>query len=525
MDSLLIRRAIVSVSDKTGLDQFAKELMKLGISLVSTGGTRQALEAAGVPVTDLASVTGFPELLDGRVKTLHPAIHAGVLARQDDPAHVQALADHGIEPFQLVVSNLYPFERVAMEPGRTADDIIENIDIGGPTLVRAAAKNYGSVAVLCEADQYEPFLKELIAGNGQINLATRRRLAATAFQRIAVYDQAIAGWFARQESPAETFPAELTLRFKRRDKLRYGENPHQQAAFYLDPLSFPPNLAQAEILHGKELSFNNLLDLDSAYSLVREFAEPAAVVIKHNNPCGAAVGASLAEAYTRAHDGDPLSAFGGVIGVNRELDAATAELLVGPNRFVEAVLAPGFTKEALTILTTKPKWKDSVRLVSVGRVTAKDEDVLDYRRIDGGLLVQTPDTAAVDWSKAKSPTKKAPTPEQLADLALAWKVAKQVKSNAIVLAKGGMVVGVGAGQMSRVDSVELAVKKAGDRAVGAVLASDAFFPFRDNIDAAAKAGVAAIAQPGGSVRDAEVVAACDEHGLPMVMTGVRHFRH
>jgi phosphoribosylaminoimidazolecarboxamide formyltransferase/IMP cyclohydrolase len=524
MASLPIRRALISVSDKTGLEALGRALHELGVVMVSTGGTRQALLKAGVPATDLSAVTHFPEILDGRVKTLHPAIHAGILARHNDPAHQATLAHHQIEAFQLVVCNLYPFERSVAEAGRSEEDIVENIDIGGPTLVRAAAKNFHSVAILCAPAQYDEFRLELLAGGGEISLTTRRRLAEAAFERVAAYDRAIADWFAPKDAATDRFPTELHLRFARRSRLRYGENPHQAAALYVDPRLEPPNLARGELLHGKELSFNNLLDLDSALALVRDFSVPAAVIIKHNNPCGVALGATQAEAYARAHEGDPLSAYGGVVGFNREVDAATADLLAGPNRFVEAIAAPGFSQEALAILTGKPKWKGSVRLVAVGALRLPRAE-WDYRRIDGGLLVQTTDVAEVDWRQAKVVTQKAPTADELADLALAWKVCRQVKSNAIVLAKGGMVVGVGAGQMSRVDAVEIAIRKAGARAKGSVLASDAFFPFRDNIDVAAKAGIAALAQPGGSVRDAEVMAACDEHGMAMVFTGLRHFRH
>lgn len=523
MDVIPLRRALISVSDKAGLEALAQALVSRGVTLVSTGGTRQALEAAGVPVTELSAVTGFPEILDGRVKTLHPAIHAGILAKHDYPPHQATLAQHGLDAFQLVVCNLYPFERVAAEPGRGTEEILENIDIGGPTLVRAAAKNHRSVGVLVEPRQYEAVVEEL-ARHGGLTLATRKRLAAEAFRRIAQYDHAISAWFDGMEHAAEQFPQELNLRFRKRGDLRYGENPHQAAALYEDFAVPQGRLASARVLHGKELSFNNLLDLDAALALVRDFAEPAAVVIKHNNPCGVGIGVHLREAYQRAHDGDPLSAFGGVLGFNREVDVATAEALVEPNKFLEAMVAPGFSPEAFQLLTTKPRWRDSIRLVAVGPLGPRDA-AWDLRRIDGGLLVQTADVATVDWGSVKLATARAPSPEQWADLALAWKVARQVKSNAIVLAKGGMVVGVGAGQMSRVDSVELAVKKAGPRAKDAVLASDAFFPFRDNIDAAAKAGIAAIAQPGGSVRDAEVIAACNEHGLAMVLTGMRHFRH
>jgi phosphoribosylaminoimidazolecarboxamide formyltransferase/IMP cyclohydrolase len=459
------------------------------------------------------------------VKTLHPHVHGGILARRDVSDHLATLNRHGIPPIDLVVCNLYPFEATVARPGATPEEIIENIDIGGPTLVRAAAKNYQSVAIVTDPEQYAGLIEELRQNNGTLSLATRERLAVEAFNRIAAYDRAIADYFARR-SEAEPFPAVLRLRLERKMGLRYGENPHQQAAFYVETGIRHPCVASAQQLHGKELSFNNILDLDSALNLVREFAEPAAVVIKHNNPCGAAVAASLLEALQRAYEGDPLSAFGGVLGFNRELDAATAEQITEPNRFVEAIIAPSYHAEALRILTTRPKWKESLRLLRVGELGSKTPaTVLDYRRVDGGLLVQTRDASGDDFRESKVVTKRQPADAEWGDLRFAWKVGKHVKSNAIVYAKNGMVVGVGAGQMSRVDSVHLAGRKAGDRSRGAVMASDAFFPFRDNIDEAARAGITAVVQPGGSVRDKDSIAACDEHGLAMVFTSVRHFRH
>lgn len=520
-----IQRALLSVSDKSGLVPLAQFLQSLGVELISTGGTRAALLSAGVPARDIAEVTGFTEILDGRVKTLHPYIHAGILARRDDPRHGETLTRHGISTIDLIVSNLYPFERVVATPGATVEQIIENIDIGGPTLVRAAAKNYLDVAVVTDPGQYEEIMAEMRERGGALSLASRQKLAMAAFSRIAAYDQAIAAYFAQMAGGEERFPASLHLSFTKRMDLRYGENPHQAAAFYLEPGATHPCIAKARVLHGKELSYNNVLDLDSALNLVRDFPRPAAAIIKHNNPCGAAEADNLADAFRLAYDADPQSAFGGVFAFNRLVDAATADLVAAPDRFVEAIIAPGFAPEAWHLLTTRPKWRDSVRLLEVGELQPGPATALEYRRVDGGLLVQTRDDGAADWAQVRTVTKRAPTAEEMADLATAWRVVRHVKSNAIVLVKRGAVVGVGAGQMSRVDAVHLAARKARDRARGSVLASDAFFPFRDNVDAAAAVGVTAIVQPGGSVRDAESIAAADEHGLAMIFTGVRHFRH
>jgi phosphoribosylaminoimidazolecarboxamide formyltransferase/IMP cyclohydrolase len=521
-----IRRALLSVSDKTGLVELARSLAGLGVELISTGGTRRVLTEAGLSVRDISEVTGFPEILDGRVKTLHPRVHAGILAVRDNPDHAATLAEQQIGPIDLVVCNLYPFEAAVARPGNSHEEVIENIDVGGPSMVRAAAKNYHDVAVVTDPGQYAAVLDELRATHGALSLATRERLAAAAFARTAAYDAAISTYFADRLSEEE-WPPVLALHFKKRLPLRYGENPHQRAAFYVEPGCRHASVATAESLHGKELSYNNLLDLDSALNLVREFAASAAVVIKHNNPCGAAVAATLEEAFRRAYEGDPLSAYGGVLGFNREVDEATALQVTEPGRFIECVIAPGYAEAAFRLLTTRPTWKKNVRLLRTGPLGGEGDPsrTLDFRRVDGGLLVQTRDLPADDFAGAKVVTKRAPTEAEWADLRFAWLVCKHVKSNAIVLAKAGMVVGVGAGQMSRVDSVHIAARKAGERVKGSVLASDAFFPFRDNIDEAARAGVTAVAQPGGSVRDAESIAACDEHGLAMVFTGVRHFRH
>ncbi|HYV34833.1 MAG TPA: bifunctional phosphoribosylaminoimidazolecarboxamide formyltransferase/IMP cyclohydrolase [Gemmataceae bacterium] len=521
----VIRRALLSVSDKTGLIELANALAGYGVELISTGGTRKTLADAGLKVLDISEVTGFPEMLDGRVKTLHPRVHGGILAIRDNTEHQAKLREHKIEPIDLVVCNLYPFEQTVAKPGASHEEIVENIDIGGPSMVRSAAKNYHDVAVVTDAKQYLMFLEELKANKGATTLALREKLAGAAYARTAAYDRAISAYFAGRENK-EDWPALLDLRFERRSGLRYGENPHQKAAVYAEPGLRHACVSSAETLHGKELSYNNLLDLDSALNLAREFTGPAAVVIKHNNPCGAATGATLAEAFQRAYEGDPLSAYGGVLGFNRELDEATAMQITEPGRFIECVIAPGYSDAAFQVLTTRPSWKKNVRLLRTGPLdAAAAARSLDFRRIDGGLLVQDRDTPADDFATAKVVTKRLPTDTEMADLKFAWLVAKHVKSNAIVLAKGGMVVGVGAGQMSRVDSVHIACRKAGDRVKGSVMASDAFFPFRDNIDEAAKAGVVAVVQPGGSMRDEDAVKASDEHGLAMVLTGVRHFRH
>jgi phosphoribosylaminoimidazolecarboxamide formyltransferase / IMP cyclohydrolase len=521
-----IRRALLSVSDKSGLIELARGLSALGVELISTGGTRKQLADAGLPVRDVAEVTGFPEMLDGRVKTLHPTIHGGILAIRDNADHLAALQKHGIAPIDLVVCNLYPFEATVGRPGSTEEEIIEDIDIGGPTLVRAAAKNFHDVAVVTSPQQYAGLLAELHQHQGALSLAVRHRLAAEAFARIAAYDQAVSSYFA-SAAEAEPLPILLHRRWEKRSVLRYGENPHQKASFYVDPAFTQPCVANARVLHGKELSFNNLLDLDSALGLVREFEQPAAVVIKHNNPCGAAVGATLVEAFGKAYEGDPVSAYGGVLAFNRPVDEATAQQITEPQRFIECILAPDFTPEALHLLTTRPSWKKSVRLLAAGPLQGAARSPWALREIEGGLLLQERDlTGAVhDFREARVVTKRQPSEAELLDLRFTWVVCKHVKSNAIVLGHGGQIVGVGAGQMSRVDSVHMAVRKAGERRVGAVLASDAFFPFRDNVDAAASAGVTALVQPGGSMRDAESVQACDEHGLAMVFTGVRHFRH
>jgi phosphoribosylaminoimidazolecarboxamide formyltransferase/IMP cyclohydrolase len=533
-----IRRALFSVSDKTGLVPFATELhQKYGVELIATGGTKEALADAGLPVKDVAELTGFPEILDGRVKTLHPAIYAGLLAKRSKPEHMATLAEHKLPEIDLVVCNLYPFEQTVAKPGVTEAEAVENIDIGGPCMIRAAAKNFDAVATVTSVGQYQLLLKELEVNPGSLSRLTRERFAAAAFARIARYDVAIAQYFGRvgapklEEKGEVHWPLTLYLEAELSQSLRYGENPHQHAAFYfesgINAKDDHASVATAKQLHGKELSYNNILDLDSALNLAREFSGPACVVVKHNNPCGAAVASTLAEAFAQAWAGDPQSAFGGILAFNKTVDVDTANALMTGDRFVECIIAPDYEPYALEGLKG---WKKNVRLLKTGPLSGFPQG-LDYRRVDGGLLVQTRDYGADKPDEWKVVTKRKPTEDEFHALHFAWFVSKHVKSNAIVVASrashgtGISVVGVGAGQMSRVDSVQIAVRKAGGRVKGAVLASDAFFPFRDNVDAAAAAGVSAIIQPGGSIKDAESIAACDEHGLAMLFTGVRHFRH
>jgi phosphoribosylaminoimidazolecarboxamide formyltransferase/IMP cyclohydrolase len=530
-DVVPIRRALFSVYEKRGLIELARTLADAGVHLLASGGTRGALAAAGLDVTEIAEYTGQPEILGGRVKTLHPRIHGGILARRNLAEDLQALAAQRIETIDLVVVNLYPFEQTVARLAATFEEAVENIDIGGPSLIRGAAKNHEYVAVLTDPDQYTAFLEEF-RSRGGTSRATRTRLALEAFARTGRYDRAIAEYFTkvmdRGAGTEAAFPATLQIGYPLRQALRYGENPHQRAAFYVDPEARGRNIATAAVLHGKELSYNNLLDLDSALRLMRMFGEPAACILKHNNPCGAAVAADLATAFERAYEGDPVSAFGGIVGVNRPVDRPTAERMAKPGRFLEAILAPGFEPEALAWLTTKPSWKNSVRLIDLGGPIGPDDAVpsgLDLRRIEGGLLAQDWDRVDLLPTLATVATGRAPTAAELYDLGFAWRVCAMVKSNAIVVARDGQLLGVGAGQMSRLDSVRIAVGKAGERALGAVLASDAFFPFRDGPDAAAEAGITAIIQPGGSKRDDETVAACNEHGIAIILTGRRHFRH
>lgn len=504
-----MKRALISVSDKEGVVELARSLVELDFEIVSSGGTAKAIADAGVPVIKVADVTGAPEILDGRVKTLHPKIHGGILADRRKQSHIDELAAQGIAPIDLVICNLYPFERTIQRAGVEEDEAIEQIDIGGPAMVRASAKNFHSVAIVVNPKRYSTVLDELRT-SGEVSLSTRRRLALEAFEHTAAYDAAIARFFTRDEE----LPERLVLGADKVIELRYGENPHQRAAFYrnLGPTS---GLAGAEQLHGKELSYNNILDSDAAWKLAIEFERPAVAIIKHSNPCGVAVAKTISEAYTLALDCDRTSAFGGIVAMNRPCDEVTASQLA--EIFTEVVLAPGYEENALEILGAKK----NLRILRLNPSLVPE---MEIRRVAGGLLVQSPDLpdAALD---AKVVTKAEPTPEQWDDLRFAWTVVKHVKSNAIVLVKDGVAVGVGAGQMSRVESTELAARRAGERAKGTVCASDAFFPFRDGLDAAVAAGAIAVIQPGGSVRDEEVIAAADEHGIPMVFTGRRHFRH
>jgi phosphoribosylaminoimidazolecarboxamide formyltransferase/IMP cyclohydrolase len=520
-----IRRAVISVSDKTGLDVFARGLAAAGIELFSTGGTRKFIEGLGLRVRDVADYTGFPEMLDGRVKTLHPKIHGGILCRHDNPEDMRLLKEHGILTFELVVVNLYPFEATIAKPGVTDEEAIENIDIGGPSLVRGAAKNHAFTTIVTSADQYAEVLAAIQA-TGATTYELRRKLAGAAYAQTGKYDSMIAGYFAKgaASTTGDEYPSDLSLKLRRVETLRYGENPHQTAALYSEPTPPAGTLVTAKQLNGKELSYNNLLDLDGALAIVKGLSKPSASVIKHNNPCGAASADDLATACKRALAGDPLSAFGGIMAFNRSVDAATAEILCEPGLFIEAIVAPSFDEAALGLLKTKPKWKANVRLLAVG-AWGEPTPAVEYRRIAGGMLVQTADALPDPENEWKVVTDKSPSDAQLADLRFGWAVCRHVKSNAIVIAKDSMLLGAGAGQMSRVDSVEISVKKAGDRVGGSVVASDAFFPFPDSIEVLAKAGVTAVIQPGGSKNDPDVIAACNKHGLAMIFTGRRHFKH
>jgi phosphoribosylaminoimidazolecarboxamide formyltransferase / IMP cyclohydrolase len=504
-----VKKALLSVSDKTGIVELARGLIDAGYELVSSGGTAAAIADAGIPVQRVSDVTGAPEILGGRVKTLHPKIHGGILANRMNPEHMDQLAEQDIEPIEIVVCNLYPFERTVRHPSVTPEDAVEQIDIGGPAMVRAAAKNYHSVAVVVDPSRYGALLEE-IRETGGVSLDTRHALAVEAFAHTAAYDAAI----TRYLSGGDGLTERLVVTGEKVMDLRYGENPHQEAAFYRSP-GATLGLSAADQLHGKELSYNNLLDTDAAWKLVLELETPAAVIVKHSNPCGAAVSDSLEDAYEKALDCDRTSAYGGIVALNMECDGPTAKLI--SEIFTEVVIAPEFQEEALQVLTAKK----SLRLL---RAPAELRAGWDVRSIAGGFLVQSSDTRDM-LEEARVVTKAQPTDEQWLDLRFAWTVAKHVKSNAIVLAKGRVAVGVGAGQMSRVESTELAARRAGERAKGTACASDAFFPFRDGLDAAIAAGAAAVIQPGGSVRDDEVIAAADEHGIPMVFTGRRHFRH
>jgi phosphoribosylaminoimidazolecarboxamide formyltransferase/IMP cyclohydrolase len=518
---LPVRRALLSVSDKTGLVELARALAKRNIEILSTGGTARLLAENGVTVREVSSYTGFPEIMGGRVKTLHPKIHGGLLGRRGVDEAVMAL--HEIEPIDLLVVNLYPFAETVARPGCCYPEAIENIDIGGPAMLRAASKNHEAVAVAVDPHDYQAVLGELETYDGT-TLATRSRLAAKAFAHTARYDTMVASYLgAIHNVPGDRFPATLPLVFDKAQDLRYGENPHQQAAFYRDPVPRGASISAARVLQGKDLSFNNIADADTAIECVRQFEETACVIVKHANPCGVSVAATPLEAYDRAHRTDPTSAFGGIIAFNREVDATTASAIID-RQFVEVLVAPSVSAEAARVLSGKP----NVRVLELGDLGRTPSGELEYRSVTGGLLVQTRDAGSVAESDLKVVTLRKPTPAELVDLQFAWRVCKFVKSNAIIFARHRMTIGVGAGQMSRVYSTRIAAMKAADEQLevsGSVMASDAFFPFRDGLDVAAEYGISAVIQPGGSKKDPEVIAAADEHGIAMVFTGMRHFRH
>jgi phosphoribosylaminoimidazolecarboxamide formyltransferase / IMP cyclohydrolase len=517
-----VRRALLSVSDKTGIVEFARELKERGIELLSTGGTAKLLTSHGIPVKEVAEHTGFPEIMGGRVKTLHPKIHGGLLGRRGLDEAV--MREHSIEPIDLLAVNLYPFAATVSRADCTYEDAVDNIDIGGPAMVRAAAKNHDSVTVVVDPNDYRELLDELAANQGSTNLIMRRKLSAKAFAHTAQYDAMVSAYFTGAiGGKAPTFPDDLNLSFRKHLDLRYGENPHQQAAFYTDPRAIGASVTQAQQIQGRELSFNNIADADTALECVRQFDTAGCVIVKHANPCGAARCSSIADAYALAYRTDPTSAYGGIIAFNRELDAATARAIID-QQFVEVILAPSVSQEAKSILAAR----DNVRVLVTGDLSLPVTQLLEYKSVAGGLLVQTRDTAGVRAQELRTVTRRPPTLAELDDLIFAWRVAKYVKSNAIVAAKDKVTLGIGAGQMSRVISSKIAAMKAKDVGLtleSASVASDAFFPFRDGLDALAEFGIKAVIQPGGSRRDAEVIAAADEHDIAMVFTGMRHFRH
>jgi len=521
-DLVAVKRALISVSDKTGIVEFAQALHAQGVEILSTGGTFKLLTENKIPAIEVSDYTGFPEMMDGRVKTLHPKIHGGILARRGIDNVV--MAEHGIHNIDMVVVNLYPFEKTVANKDCSLEDAIENIDIGGPTMVRAAAKNHAHVNIVVNASDYAKILAELSANNGCTSYKTRFDLAIKAYEHTAAYDGTIANYFGRMvEGGSADFPRTFNTQFIKAQEMRYGENPHQKAAFYVEKNPQEIGIASAKQLQGKELSYNNVADTDAALETVKSFSEPACVIVKHANPCGVAVAGNIKDAYDLAYATDTESAFGGIIAFNRELDAITAKAIVD-RQFVEVIIAPSISAEAVEVV----KAKQNVRLLATGEWTSVRVKGLDYKRVNGGLLVQERDDGIITASDLTIVTKRAPTEQEIQDLLFAWKVAKFVKSNAIIYAKDNRTIGVGAGQMSRVNSARIAAIKAehaGLQVAGSVMASDAFFPFRDGIDNAAKVGIAAVIQPGGSMRDEEVIAAADEHGMAMVFTSMRHFRH
>jgi len=534
---ITIKTALVSVSDKTGVVEFAQALVQMGVKIISTGGTAKSLAGAGVPVTSIDTVTGFPEMMDGRVKTLHPRIHGGLLALRDRPEHVEAMRQHGISPIDLVCVNLYPFEQTVARPGCALEEAIENIDIGGPSMIRSAAKNHKFVTVVTSPEQYSRVLEQMRGSSGAVTSRLREELARAAFSRTAAYDAAIARYLTGQAGVE--FPDRIAIALTKETALRYGENPHQSAALYKLPRGAEPCVSNGRLMTGDtEISFNNLLDANAAFELVKEFDEPAAVVVKHLNPCGCAIDEDINVAYRKAYEGDVVSAFGGIVALNRPVDVELARTIMesysrfgkalgADGFFAEVIIAPQFGADAVEIIRTLKIWGSRVRLIETGPLDRARIDTGEYdiRHIVGGLLLQKRDLVGWEPNVLTFPTRARPTPEQLEDLRIAWLVAKHAKSNTIVLAKNKKILGIGVGQMNRVESGQIAIRHAGGEAKGAAMASDAFFPFPDNVEQAAAAGVAAIVQPGGSKKDEEVLAAADKHGIAMVFTGKRHFKH
>jgi phosphoribosylaminoimidazolecarboxamide formyltransferase / IMP cyclohydrolase len=510
-----MRRALISVSDKKGILEFAQGLQELGVEIISTGGTAKLLAEQGVKVTGISEVTGFPEILDGRVKTLHPNIHSGLLAIRDKEEHIKQIEELGIQPIDLVIVNLYPFRETIAKPNVTYEDAIENIDIGGPTMLRSAAKNHAFVTVVVDALDYPIILNEM--KNGDVTIETKRRLAAKVFRHTAAYDSLISNYLTKQTG--EEWPDQFTVTFEKAQDLRYGENPHQNAAFYRNPLAKSGTLSMSEQLHGKELSYNNINDANAALKLVKEFDQPAVVAVKHTNPCGVGIGNTIFDAYQKAYESDPVSIFGGIIAANRKIDRPTAERM--KEIFLEIIMAPDFDEEALEVL----KEKKNLRLLRVGELKMESRPELLLSSVSGGVLVQEEDVKQISSEDLRVVTERKPTEEEVEQLLFAWKVVKHVKSNAIVLTKDFQTIGVGAGQMNRVGSAKIAIEQSGDKAVGSFLASDAFFPMSDTVEEAAKAGITAIIQPGGSIRDEESIEAANKHGIAMVFTGIRHFKH
>jgi phosphoribosylaminoimidazolecarboxamide formyltransferase/IMP cyclohydrolase len=511
----MIKRALISVSEKSNLVPFVKELVNCGVEVISTGGTQKVLEEAGIQVIGISDVTGFPEMMDGRVKTLHPKIHGGLLAVRDNEEHMTQISEYGMKPIDLVIVNLYPFKETISKQDVTYEDAIENIDIGGPSMLRSAAKNHAYVSVVVDPSDYDKIISQ-IKENGSVDLETRKKLAAKGFRHTAAYDALIASYLTEQVG--EEDPETLTITFEKKQGLRYGENPHQKASFYKSSFGLKNSIPNADQLHGKELSYNNINDADAALGMVKDFEEPAVVAVKHSNPCGVGVGNTIEVAFDKAYESDPISIFGGIVAANRQIDENTALKL--REIFLEIIIAPSFSKEALEILTQKK----NLRLLAVNTDSEKKSEK-QLRSVQGGVLIQDQDNFGFENATLTVPTKREPTTKEWEDLKLAWKVVKHVKSNAIVLTKDNMTIGVGAGQMNRVGSAQIAITQAGNKANGSAMGSDAFFPMNDTVEAAAKAGITAIIQPGGSIRDEDSIKKADEYGITMVFTGIRHFKH